>query len=191
MTYFLYYNENNAGIETIDYNTNFDSQLIAGTLTVSVGSEYTAVLEEGLAVTELTKSGINFHTDESLSPEKELSHPDLRFLAHCDENQGTTVSDSTGNVADGTFRGEACSNNLEEGIYWVVPDSLGPGEVTLYFMFKTGIWNSGYGEYYYEVAFDNFTLFKRGGGSAVNPEPEILIELFSLLIDSICSRILI
>ncbi|MBN1781106.1 T9SS type A sorting domain-containing protein [bacterium] len=82
---------------------------------------------------------------------------------------------------DGTFRGNACTNNLEEGIYWVVPESLGPNPVTLYFVFKVGIWNSGYGLYNYEISVDNLSLFNRGGGgTAVHPDKETRPASFAL-----------
>ena len=101
-TYFLYYNENNAGIEMIDYNTNFDSDLSAGTLTVTVGTEYEVVLEQGLAVTELVRQGLDFHLDDSLSPEKQLADPSLKFLTHFEN----TYTDSSGNEPDGTPNGD-------------------------------------------------------------------------------------
>ena len=100
-TYFLYYNENENGIEQIDYGTNFSSDLLAGTLTVTVGTEYQVVLEQGLASTQLTRQGLDFHLDDSLAPEKQLSDPSLKFLAHFEN----TVSDSTGNTPDGTVTG--------------------------------------------------------------------------------------
>ena len=100
-TYFLYYNENENGIEQIDYNTNFSSDLLAGALTVTVGTEYQVVLEQGLASTQLTRQGLDFHLDDSLAPEKQLSDPSLKFLAHFEN----TVSDSTGNTPDGTVNG--------------------------------------------------------------------------------------
>ena len=81
---------------------------------------------------------------------------------------------------DGTFRENACNNNLADSTYWVVPDSLGPGEVTLYFMFKTGIWNSNYGDYYYELAVDNLSLVKRGGETGVKSEPAVQPAAFAL-----------
>ena len=114
-TYFLYYNENMEGIEYADYDTDFTSVLFGGKLTVTVGesgSLYEAVLQQGLAASELNKDTYNFHTDKSLVPEKQLSHPDLRFLAHMDENQGTTVSDATGNVVDGTIYGAEWTSGI-------------------------------------------------------------------------------
>ncbi|MFX1291953.1 MAG: LamG-like jellyroll fold domain-containing protein [Promethearchaeota archaeon] len=105
-TFFLYYNENMDSIEIPDYNTDFTSVLVGGKLTVTVGesgSLYEAVLQQGLAVSELNKDTYNFHTDKSLVPEKQLSHPDLRLLTHMDENQGTTVLDTSGYGVDGSF----------------------------------------------------------------------------------------
>ncbi len=96
-TYFLYYNESDEGIEQISYNTNFSSDYSLGTLTVTVGTEYQAVLETGLASTQLIRQGLDFHLDDSLSPEKELSDPRLKFLAHFENS----YSDSTGNELDG------------------------------------------------------------------------------------------
>ena len=114
-TYFLYYNENMNGIEIPNYDTDFTSVLVGGKLTVTVGesgSLYEAVLQQGLAVSELNKDTYNFHSDESFVPEKQLSHPNLKFLAHLDENQGTTVSDATGNEADGTIYGAEWSSGI-------------------------------------------------------------------------------
>jgi len=91
-TYFLYYNENNNGIGPIDYGTDFSSDLLAGALTVIVGTEYQVVLEQGLASTQLTRQGLDFHLDDSLAPEKQLSDPSLNFLAHFENS----VADSTG-----------------------------------------------------------------------------------------------
>jgi hypothetical protein len=100
-TYFLYYNENDDEIEQIGYNTNFSSDIDLGTLTVNVGTEYKAVLTTGLASTQLVRQGIDFHMDDALSPEKELSDPSLKFLAHFEDS----YSDSTGNEPDGTPTG--------------------------------------------------------------------------------------
>ena len=102
MTYFLYYNENDDDIETIDYNTNFSSIYSSGTLTVTVGTEYQAVLKTGLACTQLVRQGLDFHLDDSLSPEKELADPSLKFLAHFEDS----YSDSSGNEPDGTPTGD-------------------------------------------------------------------------------------
>ncbi|MEJ2293490.1 MAG: hypothetical protein P8Y23_01830, partial [Candidatus Lokiarchaeota archaeon] len=101
-TYFLYYNENDDDIETIDYNTNFSSIYSAGTLTVTVGTEYQAVLKTGLASTQLVRQGINYHSDDSLAPEKELADPSLKFLAHFEDS----YADSSGNEPDGTPVGD-------------------------------------------------------------------------------------
>ncbi len=101
-TYFLYYNENNAGIEQIDYATNFSSEKIGLTLTVTVGNEYQVVLEQGLASTKLIREGLDYHLDDSLAPEKQLSDPSLKFLAHFENS----VSDSTGNTPDGVINGD-------------------------------------------------------------------------------------
>jgi len=103
-TYFLYFNENLDNIGIPSYNTDFTSSLAGGKLTVTVGSLgdiYKAVLEEGLGATDLIKDTINFHTDESLSPEKQLSLASLSFLAHMDEGTDNYVNDSTGNVSPG------------------------------------------------------------------------------------------
>ncbi len=101
-TYFLYYNENLDGIEQIDYATTFSSDLLAGTLTVTVGTEYQVVLEQGLASTQLIRQGLDFHLDDSLAPEKQLSDPSLKFLAHLENS----ASDSTGNTPDGVLNGD-------------------------------------------------------------------------------------
>ncbi len=101
-TYFLYYNENLDGIEQIDYATTFSSDLLAGTLTVTVGTEYQVVLEQGFASTQLIRQGLDFHLDDSLAPEKQLSDPSLKFLAHLENS----ASDSTGNTPDGVLNGD-------------------------------------------------------------------------------------
>ena len=101
-TYFLYYNENDDDIETIDYNTDFSSIYSAGTLTVTVGTEYQAVLKTGLASTQLVRQGLNYHSDDSLAPEKELADPSLKFLAHFEGN----YVDSSGNEPDGIPTGD-------------------------------------------------------------------------------------
>ena len=101
-TYFLYYNENNNGIEQKDYITNFSSEKVGMTLTVTVGNEYQVILEQGLASTQLLRQGLDFHLDESLAPEKQLSDPSLKFLAHLEKS----VSDSTGNTPDGVINGD-------------------------------------------------------------------------------------
>ncbi|MFX0009353.1 MAG: LamG-like jellyroll fold domain-containing protein, partial [Candidatus Hermodarchaeota archaeon] len=103
-TYFLYYNEDLTDIGLPSYDTNFNCVLAGGKLTVTVGASgdlYEAVLEEGKGVFELNKDAINFHTDDSLSPEKQLAHPNLKFLAHVDEGIGNYVNDSTENVNAG------------------------------------------------------------------------------------------
>jgi len=101
-TYFLYYNENDVEIEQKDYATNFSSEKIGLTLTVTVGNEYQVVLEQGLASTQLVREGLDYHLDESLAPEKQLSDPSLNFLAHFENS----VSDSTGNTPDGVINGD-------------------------------------------------------------------------------------
>ena len=101
-TYFLYYNENDNGIEQINYNTNLSSSLLSGTLTVTVGTKYQAVLKTGLAATQLVRQGLDFHLDDSLAPEKQLADPSLKFLAHFENS----YSDSTGNEPDGTPNGD-------------------------------------------------------------------------------------
>jgi hypothetical protein len=101
-TYFLYYNENMDEIEQKDYATNFSSELLAGTLTVAVGTEYQVVLEQGLASTQLIRESLDFHLDDSLAPEKQLSDPSLKFLAHLENS----ASDSTGNTPDGVLNGD-------------------------------------------------------------------------------------
>jgi len=110
-TYFFYYNENDDNIETGDiYDTGFESDFTGGTtLTVNVagdsGSDYSLILQEGFGVKVLKKDGLdlNYHQAESLAPEKQLTHPNLVFLAHMDENTGNMVYDSTGNVPLGGF----------------------------------------------------------------------------------------
>ncbi len=114
-TYFFYYNENDDNIETGDiYDTGFESDFTGGTtLTVNVagdsGSDYSLILQEGFGVKVLKKDGldINYHQAESLAPEKQLTHPNLVFLVHMDENTGNMVYDSTGNVPLGGFINEA------------------------------------------------------------------------------------
>lgn len=101
-TYFLYYNENMDEIEQKDYATNFSSELLAGTLTISVGTEYQVVLEQGLASTQLIRQTLDFHLDDSLAPEKQLSDPSLKFLTHLEKS----ASDSTGNTPDGILYGD-------------------------------------------------------------------------------------
>jgi len=111
-TYFLYYNENNNGIGPIDYGTDFSSDLLAGALTVIVGTEYQVVLEQGLASTQLTRQGLDFHLDDSLAPEKQLSDPSLNFLAHFENSVAdstgieNSVADSTGTSPDSTINGD-------------------------------------------------------------------------------------
>ena len=106
-TYFLYFNENLDNIGVPSYNTDFSSILTSGpnkALTITVGDFgelYKTVLEEGKGVPSYIKDGNNYHVDESLSPEKQLSLPSLNFLAHMDEGMGSYVNDSTGNVASG------------------------------------------------------------------------------------------
>lgn len=114
-TYFFYYNENDDNIETGDiYDTGFESDFTGGTtLTVNVagdsGSDYSLILQEDFGVKVLKKDGIdiNYHQAESLAPEKQLTHPNLVFLVHMDENTGNMVYDSTGNVPLGGFISEA------------------------------------------------------------------------------------
>ncbi|MFX1493017.1 MAG: LamG domain-containing protein [Promethearchaeota archaeon] len=101
-TYFLYYNENSEGINQIDYNTGFSSSLVGGILTVTVGTDYELELEQGLSVTKCERLGYNFHLNKSLSPEKQLTDPSLKFLAHFENS----VSDSTGNEPDGAINGD-------------------------------------------------------------------------------------
>jgi hypothetical protein len=103
-TYFLYFNENLSGIGVPSYDTDFTSSLVGGKLTVTVGDlgeRYKVVLEQGKGVSELIKDNKNLHSDDSLSPEKQLVLSDLRFLAHMDEGSGNYVNDSTGNVSPG------------------------------------------------------------------------------------------
>ena len=101
-TYFLYYNENAEGINQLDYNTGFSSLLAGGILTVTVGTDYEVELEQGLSVTKCERLGYNFHLNKSLSPEKQLTDPSLKFLAHFENS----VSDSTGNEPDGALGGD-------------------------------------------------------------------------------------
>ncbi|TXT62503.1 MAG: exported protein of unknown function, partial [Promethearchaeota archaeon] len=105
-TYFLYFNENDDDIGSPSYSTDFTSTLAAGKLTVTVGNlgeKYKAVLEEGKGVTDFVKDTVNFHTDDSFSPEKQLTLSELSLLAHMDENTSISVSDSSGNWGDGSF----------------------------------------------------------------------------------------
>ncbi|MFX1413702.1 MAG: LamG-like jellyroll fold domain-containing protein [Promethearchaeota archaeon] len=101
-TYFLYYNENLNDINQIVYNTGFSSHLSSGKLTINVGTNYEIEIEQGLSVTKFERLGYNFHSNSSLSPEKQLSVPSLKFLAHFEN----TVSDSTGNEPDGVISGD-------------------------------------------------------------------------------------
>ncbi|MFX1267348.1 MAG: LamG domain-containing protein [Promethearchaeota archaeon] len=101
-TYFLYYNENSEGINQLDYNTGFSSSLAGGILTITVGTDYEVELEQGLSVTKCERLGYNFHLNKSLSPEKQLTDPSLKFLAHFENS----VADSTGNEPDGVFNGD-------------------------------------------------------------------------------------
>ena len=101
-TYFLYYNENSDSINQLDYNTGFSSLLAGDILTVTVGTDYKLELEQGLSVTKLERLGYNFHLNKSLSPEKQLTDPSLKFLAHFENS----VSDSTGNEPDGAINGD-------------------------------------------------------------------------------------
>ncbi|MFX1384703.1 MAG: LamG domain-containing protein, partial [Promethearchaeota archaeon] len=104
ITYFLYYNNNDDGIVTNkNYNTGFASNLWLDKLTVTVSNteKYQVVLEKGYGVSDLIKDAVNLHSDDSLAPEKQLDHPDLKFLAHYD---GSNV-DITGNNPVVTLRG--------------------------------------------------------------------------------------
>jgi hypothetical protein len=102
-TYFLYYNENLDGINPPSYNTNFQSNLDSGTLTIRVGTGtiYEAQLREGQGVVKFEKDTIDFHSINSLAPERRLTDSRLVLLAHMDENTGTTVSDASGNLNPG------------------------------------------------------------------------------------------
>ncbi|MFX0047087.1 MAG: LamG-like jellyroll fold domain-containing protein [Candidatus Hermodarchaeota archaeon] len=106
-TYFLYYNENLDNIGPPSYDTNFQSNLDTGTLTVRVdsGSIYEVQLVEGQGVTTFQKDTINFHSTNSLAPERRLTDPRLVFLAHMDENSGTSVTDASGNLNPGQING--------------------------------------------------------------------------------------
>jgi hypothetical protein len=102
-TYFLYYNENLDNINPPSYNTNFQSSLSLGTLTVRVGtgSVYETQLIEGQGVVKFEKDSVDFHGVNSLAPERRLTDSRLVLLAHMDENSGTAVSDSSGNLNPG------------------------------------------------------------------------------------------
>ncbi len=106
-TYFLYFNENLDNIGPPSYATNFQSNLDTGTLTVRVdsGSIYEAQLVEGQGVTTFEKDTIDFHNTNSLAPERRLTDTRLVFLAHMDENFGTSVSDASGNLDPGQING--------------------------------------------------------------------------------------
>ncbi|MFX0132298.1 MAG: LamG-like jellyroll fold domain-containing protein [Candidatus Hodarchaeota archaeon] len=108
-TYFLYFNDNNEGISDIQYNTDFSSTLSNGELDVSVGpsgSKYRVILEEGKGVSKFIRNNINFHSENSLTPERQLTHPSLSLLAHCDEGAEIKVDDSSGNNLQGYFIGD-------------------------------------------------------------------------------------
>lgn len=102
----------------------------------------------------------------------------------CEIFLGTTVPDESADYTDntllafntwtgcgpnnnGTFLDQACVNNLTDSLYFIVPDSLGEGDVTMYFILKTGIWTDGTaGELSYEISIDNLSLVKGGN---INP----------------------
>jgi len=142
-TYFLYFNENLDNIGTPSYATNFQSNLDTGTLTVRVdsGSIYEVQLVEGQGVTTFEKDTIDFHSTNSLAPERRLTDPRLVLLAHMDENSGTSVSDASGNLNPGQTNGNvnwvqgAVDYGLQFGGSSVTNDTLhfgtgleGPGE---------------------------------------------------------------
>ncbi|MFX0140569.1 MAG: LamG domain-containing protein, partial [Candidatus Hodarchaeota archaeon] len=112
-TYFLYYNDDSKIINDLQYDTNFSSFLSNGKLNVSVGasgSKYQAIVEESKGVSKLIRNNINFHLENSLIPQRQLTHPSLKLLAHCDEGVGAKLNDSSGNNLDGDFVGDTSWN---------------------------------------------------------------------------------
>ncbi len=114
VTYFFYYNNDLGSISPKtghdeDYNTGFTNSLWQNKLIVTVDNteSYQVVLDgtssDPKAVSELKIGSTNLHSDSSLAPEKQLSNDELAFLAHFDENSGTTVSDSSATHITGTF----------------------------------------------------------------------------------------
>ncbi|MFW9938254.1 MAG: LamG-like jellyroll fold domain-containing protein, partial [Candidatus Thorarchaeota archaeon] len=112
-TYFLYYNENLDNINPPSYNTNFQSSLSSGTLTVRVGtgSIYEAQLAEGQGVIKFEKDSVDFHGINSLAPERRLTDSRLVLLAHMDEASGTFVSDASGNLIN--------PGQISDNVNWV------------------------------------------------------------------------
>ncbi len=118
-TYFLYFNENMDNIEQPSYNTGFISDLSSGTANIQVngpsGAAYNVSFEEGLAITQLEKDTLNFHTNTSLRPEKLPN--ELKFLGHMDENSGTTTTDSKGfNIGTLTGNADWTTGKINSGI---------------------------------------------------------------------------
>ncbi|NQT24880.1 T9SS type A sorting domain-containing protein [candidate division KSB1 bacterium] len=68
---------------------------------------------------------------------------------------------------DGTFKEDGCVAPADS--IWIAPNDLESD--TVYFMIKTGIYPDNADPILYEVAVDEMTMVKRGGGSAVNPQP--------------------
>ena len=76
------------------------------------------------------------------------------------------------NNIDSNFQGTACVRPMPDSTFFVVTDTLGSGDITLYFMIKTGIWTDGSaGDLFYEIGIDSLTLMRLGGTSAVNSHP--------------------
>ena len=67
---------------------------------------------------------------------------------------------------DGTFQEDACVP--PNRTTWIAPGVPGSGEITVYFMIKTGIWQDGsLGEIFYEIGIDELSMIRTGGASAV------------------------
>jgi hypothetical protein len=138
-TYFLYYNENLDNINPPSYNTNFESSLDeeTGTLVIKVGmgSIYEAQLVEGQGVIKFEKDSVDFHSINSLAPERKLTDPRLVLFAHMDENSGTSVNDASGYLNPGKINGNVdwtegvVDYGLQFGGSSVTNDTVGFGPV--------------------------------------------------------------
>lgn len=89
--------------------------------------------------------------------------------------------DGCGNNIDGTFQNDACVDNTVDGL-WVVPDSLGDGEHTVYFMCKMGIWTDGSaGVLFYDIGIDSLSMIKLNGTSDVKSKHTTRPQKFTML----------
>ncbi|MFX0132188.1 MAG: LamG-like jellyroll fold domain-containing protein [Candidatus Hodarchaeota archaeon] len=157
-TYFLYFNDDNNNIIDLKYDTDFSSKLSNGKLNVTVGlsgSEFQAIFEEGKGMSELKRNNLNFHSENSLTPERQLTHPSIELLAHCDEGKGSKVNDSSGNNLQGDLMGDTSwtegimSNGIEfdgDGDYITFNDVLNNpfGSTSNAFTISTWIKPKGY-----------------------------------------------